>query len=229
MKQLFSALVLLCISQFSIAQEFLTPIEALSGKSMSQVTTVDGKNIYGRITSLVFEARGLGNFKIKDSATEEVVKFTPENVKTLQVKMNFANRMETIEKTSMLKLLKSKGKEVSGREFITFNQVSYPEKKDKLLLLQLLNPDFCNKIQVYEHKVGTKSNTSIFGVDTELNESRSYIIVIQGEASFVEKKNYKKDYFDKIFASCPKLMAMPENDVKFSDFAKHVSIFENCN
>ncbi len=43
MKQLFSVLVLLCISFFSIAQDFLTPIEVLSGKSMTQVTTVDGK------------------------------------------------------------------------------------------------------------------------------------------------------------------------------------------
>jgi len=45
-------------------------------------------------------------------------------------------------------------------------------------------------------------------------------------ASFVEKKNYKKEYFDKIFASCPELMAMPEKEVSFKDFAKHVYIFD---
>jgi hypothetical protein len=110
MKQIFSALLMLFISQISIAQDFLTPLEALSGKTQTQVTTVDGKIIYGKFTSYTLEARGLGNFRIKDSATDEVVKFTPENVKTVRVKMDFSNRMETIEKTSMLKLLKSKSK-----------------------------------------------------------------------------------------------------------------------
>jgi hypothetical protein len=226
MKQLFSLLAFLFIFQLTKAQEFLTPLETLTGKV--QVTTVDGKTVYGKLTSVSFEARGLGNFRVKDSATDEVIKFTPENVKTLQVKMTFNNRMETIEKQSMFKLLKSKGKEVSEREYITFNLVTYPEKKDKILLLQLLNPDFSSKIQVYEHKVGGKSSTSILGIETELNEATSFIIVINGVSSFVEKKKYKTDYFDKIFASCPELMAMPEKGVSFSDFAKHVSIFEKC-
>jgi hypothetical protein len=226
MKQLFSLLAFLFIFQLTKAQEFLTPLETLTGKV--QVTTVDGKTVYGKLTSVSFEARGLGNFRVKDSATDEVIKFTPENVKTLQVKMTFNNRMETIEKQSMFKLLKSKGKEVSEREYITFNLVTYPEKKDKILLLQLLNPDFSSKIQVYEHKVGGKSSTSILGIETELNEATSFIIVINGVSSFVEKKKYKTDYFDKIFASCPELMAMPEKEVSFSDFAKHVSIFEKC-
>ncbi len=96
------------------------------------------------------------------------------------------------------------------------------------MLLELLNPGFSNKIQVYDHKVGTKSSTSILGITTDYNDSRSYIIVINGVSSFVEKKNYKTESFDKIFASCPELMAMPEKEVKFKDFAKHVSIFENC-
>jgi hypothetical protein len=226
MKQLFSLLAFLFIFQLTKAQEFLTPLETLTGKV--QVTTVDGKTVYGKLTSVSFEARGLGNFRVKDSATDEVIKFTPENVKTLQVKMTFNNRMETIEKQSMFKLLKSKGKEVSEREYITFNLVTYPEKKDKILLLQLLNPDFSSKIQVYEHKVGGKSSTSILGIETELNEATSFIIVINGVSSFVEKKKYKTDYFDKIFASCPELMAIPEKEVSFSDFAKHVSIFEKC-
>jgi hypothetical protein len=226
MKQLFSLLAFLFIFHLTKAQEFLTPLETLTGKV--QVTTVDGKTVYGKLTSVSFEARGLGNFRVKDSATDEVIKFTPENVKTLQVKMTFNNRMETIEKQSMFKLLKSKGKEVSEREYITFNLVTYPEKKDKILLLQLLNPDFSSKIQVYEHKVGGKSSTSILGIETELNEATSFIIVINGVSSFVEKKKYKTDYFDKIFASCPELMAMPEKEVSFSDFAKHVSIFEKC-
>jgi hypothetical protein len=226
MKQLFSLLAFLFIFHITKAQEFLTPLETLTGKV--QVTTVDGKTVYGKLTSVSFEARGLGNFRVKDSATDEVIKFTPENVKTLQVKMTFNNRMETIEKQSMFKLLKSKGKEVSEREYITFNLVTYPEKKDKILLLQLLNPDFSSKIQVYEHKVGGKSSTSILGIETELNEATSFIIVINGVSSFVEKKKYKTDYFDKVFASCPELMAMPEKEVKFSDFAKHVSIFEKC-
>ncbi len=226
MKQLFSLLAFLFIFHITKAQEFLTPLETLTGKV--QVTTVDGKTVYGKLTSVSFEARGLGNFRVKDSATDEVIKFTPENVKTLQVKMTFNNRMETIEKQSMFKLLKSKGKEVSEREYITFNLVTYPEKKDKILLLQLLNPDFSSKIQVYEHKVGGKSSTSILGIETELNEATSFIIVINGVSSFVEKKKYKTDYFDKVFASCPELMAMPEKEVRFSDFAKHVSIFEKC-
>ena len=226
MKQLFSLLAFLFIFHLTKAQEFLTPLETLTGKV--QVTPVDGKTVYGKLTSVSFEARGLGNFRVKDSATDEVIKFTPENVKTLQVKMTFNNRMETIEKQSMFKLLKSKGKEVSEREYITFNLVTYPEKKDKILLLQLLNPDFSSKIQVYEHKVGGKSSTSILGIETELNEATSFIIVINGVSSFVEKKKYKTDYFDKIFASCPELMAMPEKEVSFSDFAKHVSIFEKC-
>lgn len=227
MKQFISALLLLCVCHYSFAQNFLTPLEVLTGKAT--VTTVDGKTVTGKLTSYTFEARGLGNFKIKDSATNEVTKFEPENVKTLQVKTNLTSKLETAEKQSkksVFGLLKSDNKEIVERDYITFNLIAYPEKKDKFLLLELLNPDFASKIQVYEHRVGTKSSTSIFGITTEADESRSYIIVINGVASFVEKKNYKKEYFDKIFASCPELMAMPEKEVSFKDFAKHVYIFD---
>lgn len=226
MKQLFSLFAFLFFCQLTKAQTFLTPLENLSG--MAQVTTADGKIIRGKIITANVQARGLGDFKIKDSATDESVKFEAENVKTLQIKMDLTSKVEALQKTSMLKLLKSKGKEVMDREYITFNLVTYPEKKDKLLLLQLLNPDFSSKIQVYDHKVGSKTSSSVLGLSLKENEAKSYIIVINGEASFVEKKNYKTDFFDKIFASCPELMAMPEKEVSFYDFAKHVSIFDKC-
>ena len=43
MKQLFSLLAFLFIFQLTKAQEFLTPLETLTGKV--QVTTVDGKTV----------------------------------------------------------------------------------------------------------------------------------------------------------------------------------------
>lgn len=215
MKQLFSLLAFLFFCQLIKAQEFATPTETPTGKAL--VTTVDGKTAYGKFTSFTWEARGLGNFRIKDSATGETIKFEPENVKTFK----FISK-------PMFGFMRKKGNDAVENEYITFNQIPYPEKTDKLLLLELLNPGFSNKIQVYDHKVGTKSSTSILGITTEYNDSRSYIIVINGVSSFVEKKNYKTEYFDKIFASCPELMSMPENEVKFKDFAKHVNIFEKC-
>jgi NAD+ kinase len=45
-------------------------------------------------------------------------------------------------------------------------------------------------------RIGRKQ-IPILGINTESNESRSYIVVINGEASFVEKKNFKDIYINK--------------------------------
>ncbi len=82
MQQLFSLFVFLFFCQFTKAQEFATPTETPTGKVL--VTTVDGKTAYGKFTSFTWEARGLGNFRIKDSASGETIKFEPENVKTFK-------------------------------------------------------------------------------------------------------------------------------------------------
>jgi hypothetical protein len=226
MKQIFSALVLLCICYSSNAQVFFTPVQKLKGPAI--VTTVAGKEVNGELVSAQFATRGVSSIKMIDSATGVETSYNAEDIKSVKVMVNKNSAMEKLGKqTKSLFGLRKGTENLLVRDYIEFDQVKYPEEKDKILLLELLNNDFSSKVQVYDHRVGAKLNNGMSLWDKG-EESLSYIIVVNGEASFVEKKKYKSLYFDKLFASCPELMAMPEKEVNFSDFAKHVSIFDKC-
>ena len=227
MKKSFLVLACLCISVLSFSQVFFDPVEMLHGQAI--VTTVTGKEIKGELVASVYEARGLGSFKIKDSATGEDIKFTSLEVKQLRVVVNHNSVMEKLGKqTKSLFGLRKGTENILERDYIVFDQVTYPETKDKVLLLELINSGFSSKIQVYDHRVGTKTKDNLSFFDNG-EESKSYISVVNGEASFVEKKKYKALYFDKLFASCPELMAMTEKEAKFEYFSKHVFAFDkNC-
>ena len=216
--------------QCIMAQKFVTPLTSLTGKA--QVETMDGRTIHGTITESNVGFKGLTSIKIKDSATKESTKFKAEELKSLKVKMDLSAKAETIEKQtgSLFSMLHANSKETSQREYIYYNSVAFPEKADKILLLELLNEGFDSKIKVYENSAEIKSSTSMFGLQLKDGEAKTYIIVVNGVSSFVKKSSFKEKYFDKLFAGCPALASMTEKQVDFNDFAKYVYQFDkNCN
>jgi hypothetical protein len=228
MKKCFFLLVFACIYQLSFAQEFLITAKTISGNA--QVVTLNGKTIDGKITSFDSDNDRIVKITIKDSATGEATKLKAEEIKSVRIKMDLARKAETLEKqvkaTSLFTMKKAKSDEAFTREFVYYYPITYPGKTN-IYLSEVLNPDFSSKIQVYEGDAkASEGGWSMGGISLSSNNPQNYIVVINGVSSFVKKKKYKTEYFDKMFATCTEMTAMSEKEADFSNFAKHIYQFD---
>jgi hypothetical protein len=230
MKHLFSLIAFLLFCHLTKAQDFFIPsTKDLSGKL--ELQTVNGRTIVGVIGSTNTTNDYITSFKIKDSATGESVKIKIEEVKVVKIKMDAQRKSEIYDKEFKKNSLLTGNQVHVGKEYIKdyvyFYPITYPGKKD-IYLSQIINPDFSSKIQVYEGDPKFNEKKGVLGLRMVTNIPQNFILVINGVSSFVKSKNYKTEYFDKLFASCPELMAMTEKDAVFENFEKHVSIFDKC-
>ncbi len=228
MKQLFSLFVFLFFCQLTKAQDFLPATKEIFGTV--NVTTIDGRNIVGLINSTNKTGEYITSFKIKDSATGESIKLKVEDIKLLKIKMDAQRKSDIYsnesKKWSLLTMNKPKVGSEYIKDYVYFYPITYPGKKD-IYLSQIINPEFSSKIQVYEGDPKFNEKKGFLGLTSVSSSPQNYILVINGVSSFIKSKNYKKDYFDKLFASCPELMSLPEKEVVIENFAKHLYIFEN--
>lgn len=219
-------LALLMVANFAEAQQFLTPVSSLTGDAVAE--TQDGKTISGDIRMAVLGPKGLIKFRIKDEGTGEVFKFEAEQVKTLRVKMDGLAKLETFaQQTSTISRLSNANfDEAQEREFIYYHTVAWPDKPGKYMLVQLLNAGWESKVKVYDYPAKKTGTTSIGGIDVAGGEAKSYVVDYLGTTSIVDKKNYKKSHFDKMFGGCEAITSLEENQSGFDDFALHVFLFE---
>lgn len=99
------------------------------------------------------------------------------------------------------------------------------EDKEEKMLLRLMNPTFCEKIQVYENT--TASMTSSNGGKRVPN---SMYVTYGGKTIKVKRGNYK-DVAKEMYKDCPKLMNMKPYLMIYEDMEDHVYINDKnmCN
>lgn len=106
------------------------------------------------------------------------------------------------------------------------------KKKNKQLLMQLLNPNFSKKIKIYHDPFAKESmSLNVGGLKVAGGHAKSYYIAKTGETAYrMKKKNYKKEDFNSLWKSCDKVTDQYP-DKKWSNLTKHVVTFSesNCN
>jgi hypothetical protein len=230
MKKFILTNLVMFISLFTYAQQFYTPLTTLTGDAVA--TTSDGRVISGDIRMVSMGMKGLMSFRIKDAVTEEVHKFEAEEVKTLSIRMDGIAKFETLSQqtSNISRMSKANFKEYETREFIYFHQVEWPDKPGKFLLVQLLNEGWDSKVKVYDYPIKKTGTTSIGGIAVMGGEAKSFIVDFEGKTSIVDRNNYKKTHFDRMFSGCENVMALEEKYKSFEDFALHVFTYEKeCN
>lgn len=211
----------LFLISINVSAQFVTPLETISGDAI--VTTSSGEVYEGKLKNAMTGPNGLISFKLKDaSGTDHNYKVA--DIKELKIKIDGLARLEIVaEQTETIsKLANSNFEEVVTRDYIIWQQVKHP-KKDKFLLLQLLNPGFDSKIKVYHKPNAESGQTSVGGVAVSGGEANAYILVKDGQTIEMSKKQYKKGGYQELFSDCEK---MKKEKPDFKAFAVDVFTYD---
>lgn len=210
------------------AQGFITPVEEFPPARECFVVLEDGSRIDGKIKS-VTAGNGIKSLKmVDDNGTE--LKFSVDEIRQLNVKATGLVKMELMAESTetIKKFTKADWKEIRAREYIVFEKVHMPGKKEKFALVQLLNPDFDSVIKVYQDPWAQETGEFSVGiVQISGAEDRSYLYVKNNEQAFkVKKGSYRKNFME-IFGDCPDMIkAYAGERLKFKNAPEHVWVYQ---
>ncbi len=217
MKRINVALLLLLqFCAVSVFAQFMTPLSSISGPAF--VTMQNGDTLSGDLKNAMSGSNGIVSFKIK-KADGTSVKIKTADVEELRIKIDGLARMEMVANAEihLTKPEKNNLEQIGTREYIIWEQVKH-YKKDKYLLLQLINPEFDNKIKVYAVPAPPSSEIS--------NDNLSYYVVKDGVTKKMSNKDYKKGGYAELFSDCPQ---MEKKKPKIADLAQDILEYNDCN
>jgi hypothetical protein len=212
------------------AQGFITPVEEVPHANECYIITTDGSRIEGKIRSYDM-AEGIKAVTVEDNNGQKQ-KISATEIRELGVKVTGLVRMELMAESTetIKKFTKADFNEIAKRDYIVYQQALMPGKKNKFALLQLLNPGFDSRIQVFQDPFAVETH----GLNTEVvsitgQEDKSYLFVKDNNRAFkVKKGSYKKD-FDDIFGDCAKMVeAYGGEKTKFKSAAEHVWVYDRA-
>ncbi len=218
------------------AQDFATPSMAFSRKKPMYITLTDGTEMTATLKKFKYDKSLIEELVVVDSVTEKKMKITPDKIAFMYVsptgmdnlmrKMDFATDATKWNDSDINNNIINKG-------YIYFEQSEVVLKKNKTetLLMQLLNPTFCNGIKVYhDPRAKETASVGVGGVTLAGGDAKSYYIK-KGDAPAVkvEKKNYKDEYFSSLFGDCDAVNSKYGSDVSWFQVTEHVVEYTtNC-
>lgn len=214
------------------AQQLLEPSFRFSGKKTIYVTLEDGSEIEGTLHDLD-RKKGLIEEVTLKNAKGKKVKLKPAAIKFMYLYPSGYDKMLSAydvgtDANKWDNVYVKPGLIGEGYVFFEKSQVQV-KKKERTLLMQVLNPTFGGEVRVY-HDPFAKETTSVgfAGVKVAGGNAKSYYIR-KGDnvAVRVKKKDYKKQVFKDLFGSCKK-MAKKFPKIDWKDLGEHVSTYGAC-
>ena len=229
---LFLLVMILPASAFT--QGFVAPLEnfATINNRPCYVIKTDGTKIEGTssLDGIIIAFGSLKKVNVKDEHGAKK-KFKASDLTEFAVKLGTYAKLGMITEnvTTVETLTTTNFDDIIDREWIIFERRKRPNRKGQDELMQLLNKGFNSKISVYVNPMGNKTGGwTLNDLPLTGGNTTSYLIVRAGEdkAMVVSKRKYKKQFFE-IFKDCQELIiAYPEKEVKWRDFAAHVFIYD---
>ncbi|MEQ8584144.1 MAG: hypothetical protein RIC30_00445 [Marinoscillum sp.] len=230
MKPFFT--IAFCLTLFiTQAQYFIPPMDnsEISIAKEAYVVTNADDTVRGRVLSATIISGQLRSFTIKEDDGNKQ-KFKSTDVKLLAVAPSkLSNISSAMSVPNLSRTMKTDFSEIIDREWVYFEQALLPKKKDKYVMMQLLNPGFDSKIKVYlDPNANQTMNVSAGGINLAGGEDKSYLVVYDGNKSEVYKKSsYKKDALEKLYKNCAVFTENYEGE-KFiwKNFAEHIYVYD---
>ncbi|MFY0592518.1 hypothetical protein [Roseivirga sp.] len=228
MQKLKLSITLLFLSLGSvIAQQFAEPFTTFISDRECYVITVEGAEVFGTLRAATETGGFITRLRIRDESGQ-IHKFKAEDVLRFAIRPDaFAKSITVAEKaTSIRHAITTDHNNILERDWIYYDAQQMPRRKNKVALLQLLNPGFDQHIQVYDHRNGSKSMPiSLGGVRVVGGEERT-LLVVYGNAKprIVRKASFKKAFVD-IFADQPDVFKTVKRKPKFKDFAQYIQTY----
>jgi hypothetical protein len=205
------------------AQSFISAVSEFQPSNDCIMELTDGTIVEGKVGMATINNGYLSSLTLKDASGEKH-KHKAEEIKQFKVKMGFLAKLDAANEGSgsIGEMFKTDYNEIIEREYIIYKQALLPKKKDKFRLMQLVNPGFDSKIQVFDDPGGKETSGIISG-----GKDKSYLVVIDGKKSVeVTKGNYKKD-FAELYGDCTTFMeTIDSKKPNFWDMAAHVFAYD---
>ena len=233
MKKVTSVILLLSflVSFSAQAQKFLKPFESISHKKATYIIQEDGSEIQGTVKKLNRKKGLIKKIKIKNEGGDKVeipiedinYAYFPQSAWDKFAKFDDYISDATQWDAGLYDLDRIK----EGYAFFEKSQVKV-KKKERTLLMQLLNPGTCSRIKVYHNPfAGETASVGIAGVKLAGGNDKSYYIRIDNGVAFkLTKKSYKKK-FKEIFGDC-KEVKKTYGKAKWSQFEKTVFAYNEA-
>ena len=214
----YVTIALLPLSFALNAQSFVTPLDGTSlGMSKSnRVTTKDGKVHEGKIVFSTYAGGQISGFTLKTET--EKLKFKAEEIALLESEPGKLQKFSmATEGRTVYSALAKDYSYIQELKYVTFEPV---EIKEKVKLMQLLNPGFDEYIKVYLDPTAKENQWT--------GQANSYFVKKGDEAIYLKKGKYD-DMFWELFSGCEKFKENFEGELKFYDFPSHIALYnESC-
>lgn len=225
----FFTVLLVLIGLQGRAQAFISAVSEFQPSDDCIMELLDGTIVTGKVSMAVISNGYLSSLTLKDQDGVKH-KHKAATIKQFKVKMGFLAKLDAGAEasSSINELLQADFNEIVNREYIIYQQALLPKKKDKFRLLQLVNPGFDSKIQVFDDPGGKETGgLSAGGVQLTGGKDKSYLVVVDGKKSVeVKKGSYKKD-FAELYGGCKKFMeTVQPKKPNFWDMAAHVYVYD---
>jgi|GEM_PF-456562 len=222
----FALFATLCTASLASAQGFLSPIPGIDARQPSYIIPKGGERIDGNIPWAAFVNGNLRSLTFKTDDGRKI-KFKAADVQELGHKpgalAKLAAMSDQIDNPWDFATADWEG--TMGRDWVVFKQALLPGKKRKFALMQLLNPGFDGRIQVFYDAKAAGNDDTVMGISTAPAES--YMVVKDDRQSIqIKKRNYRKQ-FPELFGDCSKMMKeASDRKPKFKNFASAVFAFD---
>ena len=226
-KLLLFTLTLFMAISFVQAQKFMPVFDQQWGR-LTYVVKNDDSKVWGISTSGVVGPNGMIKITLKDTASEEKYKFKIEDIKEVGISSKGGlGKVEAMTSAlqsanSISEMARTDYKSVLNSDFYIYRRVV--DKKGKPRMLQLLNPGFETRMQVYADPKAKESAGGLLSNMAEGMEESYYVARGNSSATYVQKKKYKKS-MSSVFDDCSMILEAYKPD--FSEFAAHVFYYEN--
>ncbi|WP_378186731.1 hypothetical protein ACE939_00100 [Aquimarina sp. W85] len=216
------------------AQNFQPGFNHFSKKKTTYLHMMDGTVQKGNLKSLDYKKGLIEGIKIRDLENNKI-KIKPENINFLYIPPSgLAKLGRFMDMATDSQQWKNKDLDQNlfkdGYAYFENSDVRV-KKKTRNLMMQLVNPDFSDKIKVYQDPMAGETMSIGVGPLKAGGIAKSYYVKKANEKVAVRLK--KKDYdeeFAMYFADCPELIEKYGEKVKWSQFALHVYEYNTlCN
>lgn len=225
---LLSLLIFLVFTEDSYAQKFLPPFYGFSSKKPGYILLNSGEQVDLNVRNVKRKKGGIVSIKGRKPGGKETFTYYAKDMKELALAPTTLDKIFTaIDATeTALTLVKTDIQKVN-RDLVYMYPEFAKKNKKKLVMMQLLNPDFCSRVRVYDDP-GAKETRglAVQGMRVTGGIKKSYYVKYNGKLSHIKKGNYRK-LFKEYFGDCPDLGTRYTSS--WRDFPDHLYFYEqNC-
>jgi len=213
------------------AQRLLSPSLSFSHKKTAYITLTDGTEIQGNIKD-IDRKKGLIKFiKIKDGKGTKH-KLDADQIQHMYLPPSGLDKLGKIQE--MMFDADNWDSENLNKDYIMQGLVFFElsdvkiKKKNRKLLMQLLNPEFSKEVKIYHDPFASETMSLGIGpIKAVGGDAKSYYLKKGNDAAYkVKKKNYR-DEFKPMFQSCDSMIKEYKKP-SWSDLVEHIIAFSNC-